>query len=92
MGASHCRPQRAGQTLECHASELAGASDATDTIVRPDALGATTLLQLRSSEAPTSFSWEVGLGPNQRLEKLSGGDYERSATPHGAGLYGRNKN
>jgi hypothetical protein len=39
-----------------------GASDATDTIVRPDALGATTLLQLRSSEAPTSFSWEVGLG------------------------------
>lgn len=42
--------------------------------MRPDALGATTLLQLRSSEAPTSFSWEVGLGPNQHLEKLSDGD------------------
>ena len=56
------------------AAVFAGTSNATDTIVRPDALGATTLLQLRSSEAPTSFSWEVGLGPNQRLEKLSDGD------------------
>ena len=56
------------------AAVFAGTSNATDTIVRPDALGATTLLQLRSSEAPTSFSWEVGLGPNQHLEKLSDGD------------------
>jgi alpha-tubulin suppressor-like RCC1 family protein len=53
---------------------FAGTANATDTIVRPDALGATTLVQMRSSEAPTTFSWEVGLGPNQRLEKLSNGD------------------
>ncbi len=46
---------------------------ATDTIVRPDPLGATTLLQLRSAEAPTSFSWAVGLGANQELRQLSNG-------------------
>jgi sugar lactone lactonase YvrE len=46
---------------------------ATDTIVRPDALGATTLLQLRSAEAPTSFSWEVHLGANQQLQRLPDG-------------------
>jgi alpha-tubulin suppressor-like RCC1 family protein len=56
------------------AALFAGTSVATDTIVRADALGASTLLQLHSSEAPTSFSWEVGLGPDQRLEKLSNGD------------------
>jgi len=56
------------------AALFAGTSNATDTIVRPDALGASMLLQLHSSEAPTSFSWEVGLGPNQRLETLSNGD------------------
>ena len=46
---------------------------ATDTIVRPDALGATTLLQLRSAEAPTSFSWEVHLGADQELHQLADG-------------------
>jgi sugar lactone lactonase YvrE len=46
---------------------------ATDTIVRPDALGATTLLQLRSAQAPTSFSWEVHLGADQQLKQLSDG-------------------
>jgi len=46
---------------------------ATDTIVRPDPLGATALLQLRSAEAPTSFSWEVGLGADQELRQLPGG-------------------
>ena len=39
----------------------------------PNALGVTTILQLRSSEAPTSFSWEVGLGPGQRLRQLADG-------------------
>lgn len=45
----------------------------SDTIVRPSALGAITLLQLRSEYAPTSESWEVGLGANQQLEQLSNG-------------------
>ena len=46
---------------------------ATDTIDRPDALGATTVLQLRSAEAPRSFSWEVGLGAGQQLRQLPDG-------------------
>ncbi len=46
---------------------------ATDAIVRPDALGATTIVQMRSPEAPASFSWEVGLGPDQHLRQLVGG-------------------
>ena len=70
------------------AAVFAGTSNATDTIVRPDALGATTLLQLRSAEAPTSFSWEVGLGPNQHLEKLSGGDVAVVEVPSSSPLEG----
>lgn len=46
---------------------------ATDTIVRPTALGAITLLQMRSAEAPTSFSWEVNLGSDQELRQLPDG-------------------
>jgi sugar lactone lactonase YvrE len=48
-------------------------SHATDTIVRPAALGAATLLQLRSADAPRSFSWEVGIGPDQHIERLADG-------------------
>jgi hypothetical protein len=55
------------------AAVFAETSHAADTIVRPNALGATDLLQLRSSEAPTSFSWEVGIGPDQQLEELPDG-------------------
>ena len=55
------------------AAVFAETSSHTDTIVRPEALGATTLLQLRSAEAPTSFSWEIGLGPDQHLEELPSG-------------------
>ncbi len=55
------------------AAVFAGTSSATDAIVRPDALGATTLLQLRSAEAPSSFTWEVGLGADQELEELPDG-------------------
>jgi hypothetical protein len=55
------------------AALVAGAWPATDAIVRPDALGVTTILQLRSSEAPTTFSWEVGLGPDQHLRRLADG-------------------
>ncbi len=70
------------------AAMFAQTATATDTIVRPDALGATTLLQLRSSEAPTSFSWEVGLGPNQKLEKLSNGDIAVVEVPSTSPLEG----
>jgi sugar lactone lactonase YvrE len=49
---------------------LANTAPATDTIIRPNALGATTILQLRSTEAPQSFSWEIGLGPDQQLHQL----------------------
>jgi hypothetical protein len=52
---------------------FAGAWSGADAIVRPDALGVTAIVQLRSSEAPTSFSWEVGLGPDQRLRQLADG-------------------
>jgi hypothetical protein len=55
------------------AALFAGTSNQTDTIVRPDARGATTLLQLRSAAAPTSFTWEVRLGAEQRLQQLSDG-------------------
>ena len=44
-----------------------------DAIVRPDPLGATTIVQMRSPDAPTSFAWEVGLGPDQHLRQLVGG-------------------
>lgn len=70
------------------AAVYAGTSNATDTILRPDALGATTLLQLRSAEAPTSYAWEVGLGPNQRLEKLSNGDIAVVEVPSSSPLEG----
>jgi len=46
---------------------------ATDTIDRPEALGASTVLQLRSAEAPRSFSWEAGLDAGQQLRQLPGG-------------------
>jgi hypothetical protein len=46
---------------------------ATDTIVRPEPLGATTLLQIRSPEAPHTFSWELRLGPDLELQQLPDG-------------------
>ncbi len=55
------------------AAVFAGTVAATDTIVRPEALGATALLQLRSADAPSTFSWEVGLGADQQLEELPNG-------------------
>lgn len=44
-----------------------------DTILRPEPLGADTILQLRGPEAPTSVSWEVNLGPEQHLARLDSG-------------------
>ncbi len=46
---------------------------ATDTIIRPQPLGAATILQIRSPEAPHSFSWELRLGPDQELKQLPNG-------------------
>ncbi len=65
------------------AALFAGTWPGTDAIVRPDALGATTIVQLRSSEAPTSFSWEVGLGPDQHLVQLADGGVAVVAGPDG---------
>ena len=70
------------------AAVFAGTSNVTDTIVRPDALGTTTLLQLHSSAAPTSYSWEIGIGPNQKLEKLSSGDVAVVEVPSTSPLEG----
>ena len=47
------------------AAVFAGTSSQTDTIVRPEPLGATTLLQLRSEQAPTSFSGKSASAPNR---------------------------
>jgi hypothetical protein len=65
------------------AALFADAWPATDAIVRPDALGVTTIVQLRSSEASTSFSWEVGLGPDQHLWQLADGGVAVVAGPVG---------
>lgn len=70
------------------AALFAETSYETDTIVRPDALGATDLLQLRSSAAPTSFSWEVGIGPDQQLEELPDGSIAITEPEPGSALEG----
>ncbi|HTZ62758.1 MAG TPA: hypothetical protein VMB51_01495 [Solirubrobacteraceae bacterium] len=55
---------------------------ATDTMIRPEALGATAFLQIRSGEAPSSFSWELSLGPDQQLRQLSNGNVAVIKTPY----------
>jgi alpha-tubulin suppressor-like RCC1 family protein len=70
------------------AAVFAETAEETDTIVRPDALGAATLLELHSSSAPTAFSWEVSLGPNQRLEELSDGSVAVVEVPSTSPLEG----
>jgi hypothetical protein len=57
---------------------------ATDTIIRPQPLGAAAILQLRSPEAPRSFSWQLRLGPDEELKQLPDGSVavvEAPATP-----------
>ncbi len=56
------------------AAVFAETSHDTDTFVRPSPLGTTTILQMRSAAAPTSFTWEVGIGSDQELEELPNGD------------------
>ena len=63
-------------------------STATDTIVRPEPLGATTLLQLRSNAAPTSFSWQIGLGASQELKLLPNGSVAVTEPSSGSSLEG----
>jgi hypothetical protein len=70
------------------AAVFAGTTPATDTIVRPDALGATTLLQLRSAAAPSTFSWEIGLGADQQLEELPNGSIAVTEPASGSVLSG----
>ncbi|MGD0454005.1 MAG: hypothetical protein ABSB69_10445 [Solirubrobacteraceae bacterium] len=66
----------------------AGTQTATDTIVRPEPLGATAMLQMRTSAAPTSFSWQVGLGANQKLQVLANGSVAVTESGPGSGLEG----
>jgi hypothetical protein len=63
------------------AALLANAWTATDTIVRPAPLGATALLDIRSAQAPRSFSWQVNLGPDEELEQLPDGAIAMLETP-----------
>ncbi len=70
------------------AAVFAGTAAATDTIVRPEALGATALLQLRSADAPSTFSWEVGLGADQQLEELPNGSIAVTEPASGSVLGG----
>jgi hypothetical protein len=44
-----------------------------DTIVRPTASGVTVVESLRGPNAPTSFSWKLGLSPGHRLRALANG-------------------
>jgi hypothetical protein len=55
------------------AAVYAESEASTTTVIRPDAIGATALLQLRAPAAPKTFTWEVDLGPHQQLQQLSNG-------------------
>ncbi len=54
---------------------------ATDTIVRPEPLGATALLDIRSTQAPHFFAWRVNLGPDEELKQLPDGAIAVVETP-----------
>jgi hypothetical protein len=56
---------------------------ATDTIVRPAPLGTSMILQIRSTEAPHTYSWEARLGPDQELQQLPDGAVAIIETPEG---------
>jgi hypothetical protein len=50
---------------------IANSQAGVDTVVRPTAAGMETLLQIRDSAAPTSYSWEVDLQANQELTPIA---------------------
>src|SRR3954471_12394655 len=52
---------------------IANAWPSTDAAIRPTALGATTALSIRDETAPGSYTWRVGIGPDQSLEQLADG-------------------
>ncbi len=66
------------------AALIANSWPATDTVIRPQPLGAATILDLRSAEAPRSFSWQLRLGPDQELKQLSDGTVAVVAAPETA--------
>jgi hypothetical protein len=45
----------------------------TDTLVRPSAIGATVIQSIRGSEAPSHYSWKVGLKAGYQLAELTDG-------------------
>jgi hypothetical protein len=47
---------------------------ASDVVVRPEPLGASAMVEVRSAQAPRSFSWEVGVGPGEWLQQLPDGN------------------
>jgi hypothetical protein len=51
----------------------ANSAPETDTVVRPSAFGTTIVEHRRGPAAPSSFSWEVKLGPGEELRKLANG-------------------
>jgi hypothetical protein len=51
----------------------ANSAPETDTVVRPSAYGTTIVEHRRGPMAPSSFSWEVKLGPGEELRKLANG-------------------
>jgi streptogramin lyase len=77
IGITPVKPSLSADTMPTIANGTAALFAETwhesDTIVRPSALGAITLLQLRSEHAPKSESWQVNLGIHQQLEQLSNG-------------------
>ena len=55
------------------AALYANTARATDTVVRPTALGTSSFDQLRTPDAPATITTNVGLQPDQHLQKLSSG-------------------
>jgi hypothetical protein len=51
----------------------ANSAPETDTVVRPTAYGTTIVEHLRGPASPSSFSWEIKLGPGEELRKLANG-------------------
>jgi hypothetical protein len=52
---------------------FANTDRASDTVVRPTAMGLETFVRLRDRSAPESFSWKVELSGGQALRELSDG-------------------
>lgn len=45
----------------------------TDTVVRPTALGVTVVQSIRGSNAPATYSWDLGISPDLQAQTLTGG-------------------